>query len=195
MRNKLKIAIQNKGRLKDYSLEYLRKLGLNFEVSDRQLICSCKNARVDILFLRYADIPVYVSQGVADYGIVGENLLYEIPFKFEMKKKLGFGPCSLVIAVPNESKILRPGNLGGERIATTYPQSLKKYLKRVGISAAIVEIRGSAEIAPRLNLADAICDLTQSGKTLMENGLRVIDKVLDSEAVLISNSKYETIFS
>lgn len=195
MKNKLKIAIQNKGRLKDYSLEYLRKVGLDFEVGDRQLIVSCKNMNVEILFVRYADIPVYVAQGVADYGIVGENLLYEIQCKFEMKKKLGFGPCSLVIAVPNGSKINRPESLEGERIATTYPCSLKKYLKRVGISAAIVEIRGSAEIAPQLNLADAICDLTQSGKTLRENGLRVIDKVLDSEAVLISNLKYETILS
>ncbi len=188
---KVRIAIQNKGRLREPSLDFLRSLGLDFEESSC-LITKCSNANVELLSVRNADIPVYVEKGAADLGIAGRNVLVEGKFDFELEKPLGFGRCSLVIAGPQGLT-----ELEGERIATSYPNSLKQYLDRERINASIVEIKGSVEIAPALNLADAVCDITQSGRTLQQNNLLVMDTVLDSEACLISKYKknYEKIFS
>ena len=184
MKNKMRIAIQNKGRLMDESVKFLKGSGLKFELNGRQLLIKCEERAVEILFVRCKDIPTYLEQGVADFGIVGENVLYEQGSDLEILESLGFGKCSLVIAAPEGIE-----DLDGERIATSYPNSLKRYLKKKGVNASVVEIGGSVEAAPTLGLADAICDITQSGRTLKENGLRVVDKILDSEAVLIGKSK------
>lgn len=185
---KLKIAIQKKGKLKDPSFLFLEMLGLQFNASNtRSLIISCKNSDIEILRVRHIDIPQFIQKGTADFGIIGENLLYENKADVEMIKKLGFGQCSLVVATPQNSKIKTIADLEGERIATSYPNSLKKFLENNNINAGIIEISGSVEIATSLNLADAICDITQTGRTLKENGLTPIGKILDSEAILIQN--------
>lgn len=190
---KIRIAIQSRGRLTAPSLDYLQSLKLLFNHNGRALITPCKNAPVDLLHLRDDDIPEYVSRGVADFGIVGENILLEKKSRAKILHRLGFGACSLVIAVPKNSPIQSVSELEGERIATTYPCILSDYLKERKIYAAIIPIRGSVEITPRLNLADAVCDLTQSGKTLKANQLVSLATILHSEAVLIEspNSKKE----
>ncbi len=181
----IKIAIQNKGRLQDPSLEFLRSVGLNFKKSSRDLLSKCSNADVELLYVRNGDVPVYVQQNVADFGIVGENVLIERQSNLKIIKRLGFGRCSLVIAVPLKNGVKAIEDLEGERIATSYPNTLRKFLLTRGINASVIDIRGSVEIAPVLNLADAVCDITQTGSTLKENGLEVIEKIFDSEAVLV----------
>lgn len=136
----------------------------------------------EAILVRNSDIPVYVDSGVADFGIVGENVLFEQDCRLPVVAKLGFGKCSLVIAAPKKIQ-----NLSEERIATSYPNTLKKYLKKNRINASIIKINGSVEICPGLGLCDAICDITQTGRTLKENRLKVIEKIMDSEAVLISS--------
>lgn len=196
--NKVRIAVQNKGRLMEPSLAYLKKCGLKFAANGRNFIVPCKNSEVEILFVRNSDISEYVCYGVADFGIVGKNVLMEKENNLKTVKKLNFGKCSMVIAVPRESKIASLKDLDHERIATSYPRILKEFLKKRGISASIIEIQGSVEICPSLGLADAIFDITQTGRTLKENGLQAIEKVADSQAVLIqnpnSNLSYENLF-
>lgn len=186
MNKKIRIAVQSKGRLAKASLKFLASLGLKFNVEKRTLLAKCDNPKVEIIFLRDDDIPKYVEQGFADFGIVGENVICEKKFQVKVVKKLNFGLCSLVIAVPVKSLIKVVEDLTGQRIATSYPNLLKSFLEQREISAAVFKLKGSVEVAPALNFGDAICDLTQSGKTLKENGLKVIDKVMDSQAVLIA---------
>lgn len=180
------------------SLAYLKKCGLEFTENGRNLILPCKNSDIEILFVRNSDIPEYVRYGVADFGIVGKNVLMEKENNLKTVQELDFGKCSLVIAVPENSKIKTPADLDHERVATSYPRILKDFLKKQGVSASIIEIQGSVEICPSLGLADAIFDITQTGRTLKENGLKVIEKVADSQAVLIqnpnSNLSYENLF-
>lgn len=182
---KIKIAIQNKGRLRAPSLKFLRSIGLKFKSNDRDLLKCCENKNVEFLYVRNFDIPAYVEQNTCDFGIVGENVLLERESRLKIVKKLGFGKCSLIIAVPEKKDIKNISELEGERIATSYPNTLKNFLIKNGIKASVIKINGSVEIAPFLNLADAICDITQTGTTLKENGLKIIAKVLDSEAVVI----------
>ncbi len=183
----IRIAIQSSGRLRDGSLQYLESFGLQFEFTDRSLITKAKNFDLELLSVRDDDIPQYITQGVADYGIVGENVLYEEQPNANVIEKLNFCQCSLVIAVPTESSIQSIEDLQNERIATSYPNILAKFLKDNGIKSAIIPIKGSVEITPQLNLADAICDLTQTGTTLKQNGLRILATVCESEAVLITS--------
>jgi len=173
------------------SLEYLRRLGIDLP-DEKALSLKCKRSDVEILFVRCSDIPTYIEQNVADFGIIGENVLIEQNCKLPILERLSFGECSLVIAVPYESGISCVQDLEGERIATSYPSSLKQFLRENGVNAAIVQIEGSVELSPSLNLADAVCDIRQSGNTLKENGLRVLENIFDSEAVLISKN-YEKI--
>lgn len=147
-----------------------------------KILSSLAGDTVETILVRNSDIPVYVGSGVADFGIVGENILFEQECRLPVITKLGFGKCSLVIAAPKKIK-----DLSEERIATSYPNTLKKYLKQNKINASIIKINGSVEICPGLGLCDAICDITQSGRTLKENRLKVIEKIMDSEAVLISS--------
>ncbi|MEX2014326.1 MAG: ATP phosphoribosyltransferase [Candidatus Saccharimonadales bacterium] len=185
-RSSLRIAIQKSGRLRKDSLRFLEERGITVPQSSKtSFIVPCGD-NLEILFVRYADIPEYVASSVADYGIVGENLIYEENKKISLQSKLGFGKCKLVIAVPKGSKIKKITDLEGERIATSYPNSLRKFLRSNGLGAAVVDIRGSVEVAPTIGLADAVCDLTQTGETLKANNLHIITDVVNSEAVLIT---------
>ncbi len=184
---KLRIAIQKSGRLNEPSMDFLKSLGLSFPPNGKSLIHQCENFDLEVLYLRDDDIPEYVSRGVADFGIVGQNVLLEKEVHLPILKELGFGKCSLVIAVPEKSPIKKSKHLDGERISTSYPRLLTKYLTSKNVESTIIPISGSAEITPGLNLSDAICDIVQTGKTLKANKLVSIFKVLESQAVLIES--------
>lgn len=183
---KLKIALQKSGRLHDDSIELLKNCGLRFGNGVAKLRAEARNFPLEIFFLRDDDIPEYVADGVADVGIVGENVIYEVEKDVEVIEKLGFGRCRLSIAVPKSFDYQTFQNLENTRIATTYPNILGKFIKKNNIKADIHNISGSVEIAPSIGLAEAICDLVSSGSTLFSNGLREVEIVMQSEAVLIS---------
>ncbi len=187
----LKIAIQKSGRLNEKSVELLKNCGLNFENYKSSLISPVSNFPLEILFLRDDDIPEYVQDGIADLGIVGENVIQETEVEVSYLQRLGFGRCSLKIAVPNTYDIKDLSELDGKSIATTYPAILGKFLKSKGIQADIRTISGSVEISPGLGLSDAICDLVSTGGTLKSNGLKPFADVMSSEAVLIGRSGSE----
>ncbi|WP_374951739.1 ATP phosphoribosyltransferase [Mucilaginibacter sp.] len=187
----LKIAIQKSGRLNEKSVELLKNCGLNFENYKSSLISPVSNFPLEILFLRDDDIPEYVQDGIADLGIVGENVIEETEVEVAYLQKLGFGKCSLKIAVPNNNTITDLKQLNGKAIATTYPIILGKYLKEQGITSDIRTISGSVEISPGLGLSDAICDLVSTGGTLKSNGLKPFADVMSSEAVLIGSKGSE----
>jgi ATP phosphoribosyltransferase len=187
----LKIAIQKSGRLNEKSVELLKNCGLNFENYKSSLISPVSNFPLEILFLRDDDIPEYVQDGIADLGIVGENVIEETEVEVSYLQRLGFGKCSLKIAVPNTNDIQSLSELNGKSIATTYPVILGKFLKEQGISSDIRTISGSVEISPGLGLSDAICDLVSTGGTLKSNGLKPFADVMSSEAVLIGRKGSE----
>ena len=187
----LKIAIQKSGRLNEKSVELLKNCGLSFENYKSSLISPVSNFPLEILFLRDDDIPEYVQDGIADLGIVGENVIQETEVEVIYLQRLGFGKCSLKIAVPNTSDIQDLSELNGKSIATTYPAILGKFLKEKGIHADIRTISGSVEISPGLGLSDAICDLVSTGGTLKSNGLKPFADVMSSEAVLIGRTGSE----
>ncbi|TWR25318.1 ATP phosphoribosyltransferase [Mucilaginibacter achroorhodeus] len=187
----LKIAIQKSGRLNEKSVELLKNCGLNFENYKSSLISPVSNFPLEILFLRDDDIPEYVQDGIADLGIVGENVIQETEVEVSYLQKLGFGKCSLKIAVPNNNSINTLEELNGKAVATTYPVILGKYLKEKGITSDIRTISGSVEISPGLGLSDAICDLVSTGGTLKSNGLKPFADVMSSEAVLIGRKGSE----
>ncbi len=188
----LKIAIQKSGRLNEKSVELLKNCGLSFENYKSSLISPVSNFPLEILFLRDDDIPEYVQDGIADLGIVGENVIQETEVEVSYLQRLGFGKCSLKIAVPNNDDIQNLAGLNGKSIATTYPVILGKFLKENGIQSDIRTISGSVEISPGLGLADAICDLVSTGGTLKSNGLKPFADVMSSEAVLIGRKGSET---
>ncbi|MDP3971005.1 MAG: ATP phosphoribosyltransferase [bacterium] len=179
------IAIQRKGRLRQPSEKILRTLGISVNSEQIKLIASCDNTGAQVLFLRDDDIPEYVLRGAADFGIVGENVLYEKASPLQVVKKLGFGKCELLIAVPEHSKFKSAINLRGKRIATSYPRLLQTFLDRLGVKVEIIKMEGSVEVAPQLGVADAVCDLVQTGKTLQAHQLRPIVTVMQSQAVLV----------
>ena len=185
--NRTRIAIQKSGRLTDGSVKFLSSRGLRFQPNGRNLITPCDGAPCDVLHLRDDDIPEYVCRSVVDFGIVGENVLYERNVHVRLLKRLGFSPCSLVIAVPQDSSIKVPEDLEGERIATSHPRLLTRFLRERQINAAIITIRGAVEVTPQLNLADAVCDITQTGTTLKEHALVPLTIVFESQAVLIES--------
>jgi ATP phosphoribosyltransferase len=187
----LKIAIQKSGRLNEKSVELLKNCGLNFENYKSSLISPVSNFPLEILFLRDDDIPEYVQDGIADLGIVGENVIEETEVSVSYLQKLGFGKCSLKIAITNNSDITKLSDLGGKSIATTYPVILGKFLQKQNIQSDIRTISGSVEISPGLGLSDAICDLVSTGGTLKSNGLKPFADVMSSEAVLIGSKGSE----
>ncbi len=187
----LKIAIQKSGRLNEKSVELLKNCGLNFENYKSSLISPVSNFPLEILFLRDDDIPEYVQDGIADLGIVGENVIQETEVEVSYLQRLGFGRCSLKIAVPNTENYKDLSELHGKSIATTYPVILGKFLKSKGIQSEIRTISGSVEISPGLGLSDAICDLVSTGGTLKSNGLKPFADVMSSEAVLIGSKGSE----
>ncbi|MEJ2548390.1 MAG: ATP phosphoribosyltransferase [Gemmatimonadota bacterium] len=162
-------------------------MGLEFEDHERRLFTRCRNFDVELLFLRDDDIPEYVADGVADLGIVGLNVIHEKRAEVDRLVPLGFGFCTLTLAVPANASIRSPSDLEGTRIATTHPVALARYLEEEGIVAEIVELAGGAEIAPALDVADAICDLVSTGTTLRIHDLRRIGDLWDSEAWLVAN--------
>ncbi|AOM78360.1 ATP phosphoribosyltransferase [Pedobacter steynii] len=187
----LKIAIQKSGRLNEKSVEILKNCGLSFENYKSSLISTVTNFPLEILFLRDDDIPEYVQDGIADLGIVGENVIVEAGAEVTYLQKLGFGKCTLKIAIPNESRITEVAQLEGKAIATSYPVILEKYLKENHVNADIRTISGSVEIGPGLGLSDAICDIVSTGGTLKSNGLKPFSEVMKSEAVLIGSKGSE----
>ncbi len=185
----LKIAIQKSGRLYDDSVKLLKECGIEFNNSLNRLRTEASNFPMEILFLRDDDIPQYVADKVADIGIVGENVLLEKQKDVKIFEHLGFGKCRLSIALPKGVKYKGIQSLDGMRIATSYNNILTGFLKKNKIKAEIHEISGSVEIAPGIGLADAICDLVSSGSTLFTNGLKEVETVMKSEALLIGNHK------
>jgi len=181
----LRIGIQRSGRLADKSREVLQACGIHFQQNGSKLFSRASNFPIEILYLRDDDIPQYVEEGVAQIGIVGRNVVLEKQKEVEDIRSLGFGKCRLSIAIPREKEYHGIRALEGMRIATSYPAILDRFLKDQGISATIEFISGSVEIAPGIGLADAVCDLVSSGSTLMTNGLQEVERVLESEAVLI----------
>ena len=187
--NKLKIAIQKSGRLYDDSVKLLKDCGIDLKNGVNKLKTECDNFPMEIYFLRDDDIPQYVEDAVADIGIVGENVLYEKNKKAEIVEQLGFGKCRLSVAVGRSEVYEGVEYLNGKKIATTYPTLVRQFLDKKGIHAEIHEISGSVEIAPGIGLADAIVDLVSSGSTLFMNGLKEVETVLKSQAVLIRNER------
>lgn len=188
---KLRIAIQKSGRLSEESLRLLKDCGIDINNSLNKLKAEANNFPLEIFFLRDDDIPQYVEDGVADIGIVGENVLLEKNKQVTTINKLGFGKCRLSIALPKDKKYKSIQDINGLRIATSYSTILSKYLKKQKIKAEIHEISGSVEIAPGIGLADAICDLVSSGSTLLTNGLKEVEVILKSEAVLIATKNLD----
>jgi ATP phosphoribosyltransferase len=183
----LRIAIQKSGRLQEGSLELLKESGLSFGNGKDQLKAQARNFPVEVLFLRDDDIPQYVEDKVADVGIVGENIFIEKRKKNELVKRLDFAKCRLSIAIPRSETYGGIQSLDGKNIATSYPNIVRDFLKKNGINAGIHEISGSVEIAPGIGLADAICDIVSTGSTLLGNGLKEVEVVMQSEAVVIAN--------
>ena len=187
MKKNIKIAIQKKGRLSEESKKFLISLGLDFPVDSKSLSLSCSNNTVNIIQVRDDDIPKYVENSSVDFGIVGLDVLRESGAKARIIKKLDFCRCKLVIAAPRNSNIRSLKDLTNKKIATSYPNILKNYLKNIKVEAEIVHVMGSVEVAPYLEAADAVCDITETGRTLKEFSLAPIKTILKSQAVLISS--------
>lgn len=188
---KLRLAIQKSGRLHDDSIKLLKECGIDISNGLNKLKAEASNFPIEVYFLRDDDIPQYVEDGVADIGIVGENVVYEKNKPLTVLNKLGFGKCRLSIAVRKSENYTGIQFLEGKKVATSYPVILSKFLKDNGVSAEVHEISGSVEIAPSIGLADAICDLVSSGSTLFSNGLQEAETILSSEAVLVATNNLE----
>ena len=183
----LRIAIQKSGRLSEDSLRLIKECGIDFNNGTGKLKAESDNFPAEFLFLRDDDIPGYVADGVADVGIVGENVMVEKDKAVTLARRLGFSKCRLSVAIPRLQEYSGLQDLQHIGIATSYPKLLGDFLSKNGISAAIHEISGSVEIAPSIGLADAVCDIVSSGSTLLSNGLKEVEVVFRSEAVLIAS--------
>jgi ATP phosphoribosyltransferase len=192
MNTVLRIAIQKSGRLQEGSLQLLKESGLSFNGKD-QLKTPVRNFQAELLFLRDDDIPQYVEDKVADVGIVGENIFAEKQKKNEIIKRLDFAKCRLSLAIPRGENYPGLSYFNGKNIATSYPNIVQKFLQTNNLEAGIHEISGSVEIAPGIGLADAICDVVSTGSTLLSNGLKEVQVVMNSEAVMIMNPVLETV--
>lgn len=193
-RSRLHIALQRSGRLSDASRELLREAGLRLDSGQNSLTARASNFPADLMFVRDDDIPTFVSDGACEFGIVGENVLEEFALgqtepMLERIVELGFGRCSLKIAAPEHLPYESPQSLSGQRIATSYPRLLQRFLEQQGVAAQVVQMKGAVELAPRLEIATYICDLVSTGATLEANGLRAVETVLESQAVLIRTRK------
>ncbi len=184
---KLRIAIQKSGRLSEKSLELLKECGIAISNTDRKLKSEARNFPMEILFLRDDDIPQYVENGVADIGILGQNEIWEKDKDVAVIEKMGFGGCRLSLAIPKDEAYTDITYFEGKKIATSYPRILTKFFTEKNIRVKIEEIGGSVEIATGIGLADGIFDIVSTGSTLVMNGLKEVDVILRSEAVLISN--------
>jgi ATP phosphoribosyltransferase len=187
----LRIAIQKSGRLYEDSVQLLKECCIDLRNVKDRLKTVSENFPIEVFFLRDDDIPEYVEDGVADIGIVGQNVLLEKGRKVDTIEMLGFGKCRLSVAVPKAMEYDSVQSLQGKRIATSYPQLVKQFLQSNNVQASIHEISGSVEIAPGIGLADVVADLVSSGGTLFMNGLKEAEVILDSQAVLVANSKID----
>lgn len=187
--SKLKIAVQKSGRLNEDSLKILKAIGISIDNGKDQLKASARNFPLEVFYLRNGDIPQYLRDGVVDAAIIGENVLLEKGSDINIVEHLGFSKCRVSIAVPKSSKAASLKDLDGLKIATSYPNTVNHFLTKAGISADLHIINGSVEIAPNIGLADAICDIVSSGSTLFKNGLKEIETLLTSEAVLATSPK------
>jgi len=185
--NNLKVAIQKSGRLSENSRKLLEDCGIKISNGSNVLRTIAGNFPVEILFLRDDDIPQYVEQQVADIGILGENMVLEKNRDVKILDKLGFAHCRLSLAIPKEDPYPGPGYFMNKKVATSYPRVLSEYMSKNNIKAEIEEISGSVEIAPGIGLADAVCDIVSSGSTLLTNGLREVETIMNSQAVIIAN--------
>jgi ATP phosphoribosyltransferase len=182
----VRIALQKSGRLSEKSLEMIAEAGVDLTNGKRTLLARSSSFPLSILYLRDDDIPQYVADGVADAGIVGEDVLRESGYQLEIRERLGFGRCQLCLAVPKEVVYHGIGWFNGKRIATSFPRILQEFLDNKSIRAEIHFLNGSVEIAPAIGLADCIFDIVSSGSTLVSNGLQEVETVMQSEAVLVS---------
>jgi ATP phosphoribosyltransferase len=186
MRDRLRLAIPNKGRLVEPTLSLLHASGLMFEEHDRSLVARVTNQPLDILFVRTGDVVEFVADGVADAGVTGADILAEAGADLPILARLGYGRCRLAAAVPSDAAARAVEDLAGQRVATSHPAITRRFFADRGIPVEVVPLSGAVEVAPRLGLADAIVDLVSTGSTLSMNGLRAIGDILDSEAVLVA---------
>ena len=186
---KIRIAIQKSGRLNEDSLRILKECGISIDNGKDQLKASSRNFPIEVFYLRNGDIPQYLRDGVVDIAIIGENVLIEKGTDITIAEKLGFSKCKVSLAVPKTASYTSVKDFEGKRIATSYPNTVKQYLKEKGVSADLHIINGSVEIAPNIGLADAICDIVSSGSTLFKNNLKEVEVMLTSEAVLAVSPK------
>ena len=187
--SKLRLAVQKSGRLNEDSMKLLKAIGISIDNGKDQLKASSRNFPLEVFFLRNGDIPQYLRDGVVDIAIIGENVIVEKGDNIDVVEKLGFSKCKVSIAVPKDSPANSLKDLAGKKIATSYPKTVEKYLKEANIEAQLHIINGSVEIAPNIGLADGICDIVSSGSTLFKNGLKEIEVLLKSEAVLVKSPK------
>ena len=187
--SKLRLAVQKSGRLNEDSMKLLKAIGISIDNGKDQLKASARNFPMEVFFLRNGDIPQYLRDGVVDVAIIGENVLVEKGDQISVVEKLGFSKCKVSIAVPKDSTATSLKDLARKKIATSYPKTVEKYLDKAGITADIHIINGSVEIAPNIGLAEGICDIVSSGSTLFKNGLKEIEVLLKSEAVLAKSPK------
>ena len=187
--NRIRIAVQKSGRLHDDSLKLLKDAGISIDNGKEQLKAASGNFPLEVFYLRNGDIPQYLRDGVVDAAIIGENVLVEKGEDIITAEKLGFSKCRVSLAVPKSVKYNGVEDLQGARIATSYPNTVKEYLSKRGITADLHIINGSVEIAPNIGLADAICDIVSSGSTLFKNNLKEVEVMLKSEAVLAVSPK------
>ena len=185
----LRIAIQTKGRLNEQSIDLLHELGIDVDAAKRKFLSKASNFPIEVLYLRDDDIPQVVANGTAALGIVGLNEVAERGCDVEVVTKLGFGGCRISLAIPKADEYNGVEYFQGKRIATSYPEILEKFLLEQGVTADVKVISGSVEIAPAAGIADAIFDIVSSGGTLVTNGLKEVERVFESEAVLIANKE------
>lgn len=185
----LRIAVQKSGRLTDKTINLLEGIGLKFDDYKRSLLVKCLNFDVELLLIRDDDIPEYVQDGICDLGFVGANVVEEDLVDVNILQGLNYGVCRLSLAVPKNGDIKKPEDFAGKKIATSYPGITKRYFEEKGIDVKVITLSGSVEIAPRLEIADAICDLVSTGNTLKANGLNELINIFDSETQLIKTKK------
>lgn len=185
----LRIAIQKSGRLTDKTIELLKGIGLRFDDYKRNLMVKCRNFDVELLLIRDDDIPEYVQDGVCDLGFVGANVTAEMGADITVLSDLDYGVCRLSLAAEKNGPIQEVNDFAGKTIATSYPRLTRRFFKEQEIDVSIVTISGAVEIAPRLEVADAICDLVSTGNTLKANGLDELETIFESETQLIRTNK------
>jgi ATP phosphoribosyltransferase len=186
MTRTIRMAVPNKGRLKNPTTELLRQAGLVFEQTERALSVPVRNVDLELLFVRTEDVGEMVADGVAELGITGRDLLAESGLDLEVVSSLAYGRCRLTAAVPNASPVTELSQLAGLRVATAHPRTTSSFFAEKGVDITTIALRGSVEVAPKLDVADAIVDLVSSGSTMKVNGLRPIATILESETVLVS---------